>query len=162
MSASTISGVSDGPIVYKIEVLSEKTNCMSGVDVAHADSLNGGEAVEVIWVLGHAHYLRYDGRARPVNPEDLSQFLKVDRSGLTNAVYGVAEPRHAEIPKLLVKEGLAELRRKERDVFDDRLAHAPRLVFRQLYDCGQKALREKVYANHWDHIMAIREYRERS
>jgi hypothetical protein len=95
-------------------------------------------------VCRHPHDLRNDGRASPVHTENLSQLLQVDRRRFADAVDRVSKPRHAEVAKLLVEEGLAELSGEKRDVFDNSLTHTPCLVLCELYDGRKEALRKQV------------------
>lgn len=48
-------------------------------------------------MLAHTHNLWNDCSTRPFNTKDIRQIFQVDRSGLTNAVYRIAQPRHTEI-----------------------------------------------------------------
>lgn len=97
--------------------------------------------------MAHLHDLGDDRILRPVDAKHLGELAQVDRRSLADGKDGVAEPPHAEVGKLLVEEGDAELLGEERDVLDDGLPNAPLLVFGELDDGGQKSLREELDAD---------------
>ena len=98
-------------------------------------------------MCAHGHNLGNDGGFSPFNTKDICQFLQIDGSCFSDTEYGVAQPRHAEVAQLLIKEGHSELIGQQGNIFDDRLPDAPLLIFRKFDDSGQKGLREKFYAN---------------
>ena len=87
-------------------------------------------------MLSHRDYLGHDLDFRPIDAENFRQLLQVDDGGLADAVHIVAQPRHAQVAELLVEENLPKLVGKERNVFDDRLTHAPGLILSQ-FDNGR-------------------------
>ena len=94
----------------------------------HSDCKDRGHAEEVVGVVAHGEDLGDDGDLGPVDAKNLGELAEVDRRGLTDGEDWVAEPVHAEVPELVVKELDAELLREEGDVLDNGLAHAPLLV----------------------------------
>ena len=100
-------------------------------------------------MLTHGHDLGYDRLVRPLNAEDLCELLQVLSRSFTNGEDGVTQPAHAQAAELLVKKLNAELRGKERNVFDDGQANAPLLVFGKLDNGGEEGLRQELDANYY-------------
>lgn len=105
-------------------------------------------AVKVVLALDEREHLRDDVLLGPLGAELLGEAAQVVGGGLADAVHLVAEPAEAELPELLVKELHPELRRQQRNVLDDREAHAPVAVLRELDDRRQERLRQQVDADH--------------
>ncbi len=64
--------------------------------------------------------------------------------GVPDHVDAVGEPGEGKVDELLVEEGDTELAREQRNVLDDRKAHAPLLVLGELHDRGEKRPEERV------------------
>ena len=73
----------------------------------------------------HGDNLGHNLRPGPFHTEYLRQFLQIDGCCLSNAVYSVPQPRHAQTRELFIKELFAQLRGQQRDVFNDRLSYPP-------------------------------------
>jgi hypothetical protein len=76
-------------------------------------------------MLAHAYDLGNDGDLGPLDTKNLSQFLEIYSSGFAYAEYGVSQPGHAQVSKLLVEKRFPQLRCEKRDVLDDRLPDTP-------------------------------------
>jgi hypothetical protein len=113
----------------------------------NGDSKDGRHAVQVIRVSSHSEHLRNDRLARPLDAKDVGQLLEVDGRRLTDGEDVVAEPGHAKLAELVVKELDAELGCEEGDILDDGLADTPLLVFGEVDDGGEEGLREEVDAD---------------
>ena len=107
----------------------------------------GGHSVEVIGMFGHGRDFRHDRVARPVHAEDFGEFLEVLRAGLANAEDRIPQPAHTQRAEFLVEELHAQLRCEQGHVLDDGQPHAPLLVFRQLHDGWEQALRQQLDAD---------------
>lgn len=104
--------------------------------------------MEVVDVLAHLHDLGDDGLLGPLDAKHLGQLAQVDGRRLADRKDGVAEPAHAEVGELVVKEGDAELLGEQRDVLDDGLPDAPLLVLGELDDGGQERLGQEFDPDH--------------
>lgn len=112
-------------------------------------------AVEVVLALDERQHLRDDVLLRPFRAELLGEAAEVVGRRLADAVHLVPEPAEAELPKLLVEELHAELRRQQRDVLDDGEADAPVAVLGELDDGREERLREEVDADDGVHLVEL-------
>ena len=103
----------------------------------------------------HLEDFGHDSAVRPLGAEDFSEALEVLRRGLADGEDVVAEPGHAEAAELLVEEGDAELGGEQRDVLDDRLAHPPLFVLREVHDGREERLREEADPDHVVHLLEL-------
>ena len=108
----------------------------------------GRHAVQIVRMLTHCHDFGYDRLIRPLNAKDFCELLQVLSRGFTNGEDGVAQPAHAQTAEFFVKKLNAELRSKERNIFDDGQADAPLLVFSELNNSGEEGLRQEFNANY--------------
>jgi hypothetical protein len=76
-------------------------------------------SVEVVRVLTHGHDFGNNCIIGPLHSKDLCELLQILSRGLANRKDGITKPAHAKTAELLVKELHAELRGKERYVFDN-------------------------------------------
>lgn len=125
--------------IYKARSQSVKSAYCEGEDGRHAE--------EVVVVLSHGENVGDDGLPGPLDTEDLCQSAEVDGGSFSDRIHRVAEPRHTELRKLLIKEANAELLREQRNIVDDGLANAPLLVLSELHDGRQESLREQLDAD---------------
>lgn len=76
-------------------------------------------------MLTHADDLGNDGDLCPLNTKDFGQFLEIYGRGFAYAEYGVSQPGHAQVSKLLVEERFPQLGCEKGNVLDDRLPNTP-------------------------------------
>lgn len=88
-------------------------------------------------MIAHSHHLGNDSLVCPVHAEDLRKLPQVDSSSFTNREHGIAQPAHAKVAQLLVKEVDAELACQQGNIFDDGKSHSPLLVLGQLHNSGE-------------------------
>ena len=88
-------------------------------------------------MLSHCHDLGDDSIICPLYTEDLCELLQILGGGLTDRENGISQPAHAKAAQFLVEEVHTQLRRQERNVFDDGQPDAPLFVFRQLDNRGE-------------------------
>lgn len=73
----------------------------------------------------HGNYFRHNLRPGPLDAKYFGQFLQIDGRSLPDAVYSIPQPRHAQARELFIKEFFAQLRGKQRNVFNDCLSYPP-------------------------------------
>lgn len=100
-------------------------------------------------MLAHGHDFGNYGSLSPIDAEDLCELPQVRGGSLTDGKDCIAEPAHAKIAQLLIKELDAQLAGKQRNIFDDGQSDTPLLVFSQLYNSRQQRLGQEVNANDW-------------
>lgn len=76
-------------------------------------------------MLPHTHDLRDNLNLRPLDAEDVCQFLEVDGCRFAYTKDRVTQPGHAQVPELFVEERFSELCCEKGDIFDDSLSDAP-------------------------------------
>lgn len=114
---------------------------------AHSDGKYSGHPVQVVLVVAHLQNFWYNGRLGPLDTKDIRQLFEVNCSSFPDRKHGIAQPRHAERPELVVKELDTELLSEKRDIFDDSLTDSPLLILGKSHDGGEERLRETVDTN---------------
>lgn len=100
-------------------------------------------------MVAHLQNFWYNGGLCPLDAKDICQLFEINRSRFSNRKHGIAQPRHAESPELVVKEFDAELLSEKRDVLDDSLTDSPLLVLGKSHDGGKERLRETIDTNNF-------------
>jgi hypothetical protein len=70
----------------------------------YPNRLDGSHPIKVVWMRSHGNYLGHNLRPGPIHTEYLRQFLQIDGRGLSNAVYGIPQPRHTQARELFIEE----------------------------------------------------------
>lgn len=108
-----------------------------------------GHPVKVVGVVAHSHNLGDDSLTGPLNTKDLSKLLQVVSSRFTNGENCISKPAHTQVAELLVEKLDTKLAGQERDILNNGKSYPPLLIFSELYDCGEKRLREQIDANYY-------------
>lgn len=115
----------------------------------HGDGKDSGHPVQVVLMVAHLQNLWYNGSLCPLDAEDIRQLFQINRSRFSDRKHGIAQPRHAERPELVIKEFDTELLSEKRDVLDDSLTDPPLLVLGKSHDGGEERLRETIDTNNF-------------